>query len=214
MTRLFIAFLMVFYSSVLLAQISPREAEKRFTKWVNGTVVLVTGDTVRCELGYNQMFSEGLVMVKEEENVLTLSVKDVKSFYFFDEKEEKTRRFLTVPLDMYQNQNTREFFLEYIYGNNKIAILNHRFIRIVVTNNYYGQQHRNPLPQDYFYLINIATGEILSMTKSNALLLVNDKADVISKFIKSNKIKLKSKVIKFRDTENYIRLFDYYQSIS
>src|SRR5687767_529540 len=86
--------------------------------WTQGMVVLETNDTVACVLRYNQMVPEGLLQVKDGENILTLSVKDVKCFFFFDAAKNRYRKFFTLSVPI-NREMQREMFLEYIYGNDK-----------------------------------------------------------------------------------------------
>src|SRR4051794_25208193 len=80
--------------------------------WMQGKVILETGDTIACPLRYNPLVTEGLLQVMDGENMLTLSIRDVKGFLFYDEQKHKTRRFYTLAVNM-NAEFEREFFLEY-----------------------------------------------------------------------------------------------------
>jgi hypothetical protein len=173
------------------------------TDWTSGLVILETNDTVACSLRFNQMVPEGLLQVLDGKNVLTLSVKDVKSFTFLDKKKNRYRKFftLTVPLN---GNIRREMFLEYVYGNDKISILNHKTIGFA---NAY--MEFSPLkqvtPLNRQYLLDSASGQILRLSKENALSLLDQKQKVTS-FIQNNDIH-------FKRVSDYVKIFEYHRSL-
>lgn len=109
---------------------SPKRLEKNLENWVQGSVVLVTGDTVRCEMSYNPAVEEGLVQVKDGGNMLTLSVKEVKCFSYFDVEENKTRRYYSLPVYDEEVSTIREHFLEHVYENSHMAIFSRRVVHL------------------------------------------------------------------------------------
>src|SRR5690606_25509908 len=121
-------FFSVLVSASLLnlpSQNNPNAPILYFPDWTAGLVVLETDDTVSCTLRFNQMVPEGLLQVLDGENILTLSVKDVKCFFFFDPKKDRYRKFFTLSVP-FRGAVAREMFLEYIYGNGRVSILNHK----------------------------------------------------------------------------------------
>jgi hypothetical protein len=171
--------------------------------WIAGLVVLETNDTVSCTLRFNQMVPEGLLQVLDGDNILTLSVKDVKSFFFFDPNKNRYIKFFTlsVPLNGYVN---REMFLEYVYGNEKVSILNHKTMGLA-----HAYMEFSPLkqatPMNKQYLLDSRTGKLLPMSEENALSLLDKKQQVAS-FIENNGIR-------FRKVSDYVKIFEYHQSL-
>lgn len=171
--------------------------------WTSGLVVLETNDTVPCKLRFNQMVPEGLLQVLDGENVLTLSVKDVKSFSFLDEKKNRYRRFFTlsVPLNGYVN---REIFLEYIYGNEKVSILNHKTMGLPHAYMEFSPI-KQPAPINRQYLLNSVTGELLPMSKENALAFFDNKRQ-IARYIDDHGIR-------FKRVSDFVKIFEYHRSL-
>lgn len=174
-----------------------------YPDWTQGTVVLETNDTVACTLRYSQMVPEGLLQVEDGDNILTLSVKDVRSFSFFDARRNRYRKFFTlaVPLD---GQKKREMFLEYVYGNDRVSILNHKTMGLA-----HGYLEftpfRQPVPVSKQYLLNCKTGEVTPISEENALALLQQREKVAT-YIQSNGIR-------FRRLSDYVKIFQYDRSL-
>jgi hypothetical protein len=172
-------------------------------EWNSGMVVLQTNDTITCKLRFNQMVPEGLLQVLDGENILTLSVKDVKSFLFFDAKRGRFRRFFTFFLPL-NNSISREMFMEYVYGNDRVSILNHKTMGFA-----HAYMEFSPFKQATIlnrqYLLDAETGKLLPMSKENALSLIADNPEV-NTFIQKNGIR-------FRKVSDYIRIFEFNKSL-
>ena len=177
---------------------------KNLEHWVQGSVVLVTGDTVPCEMSYNPAVEEGLLQVKDGEGMLTLSVKDVTSFFYFDTEKSKTRRYYSMPVHDENASITREYFLEHVYENADMAILSRRVVRL-------GGNLFNSLtevvPVDLNFLLDVHTGTLQELKEAEAMALMKSKSDQVKAYMKTNGIKLKS------DVKDYILVFNYYASL-
>ena len=173
-----------------------------YPDWTPGLVVLETNDTVACTLRYNQMVPEGLLQVLDGENILTLSVKDVKCFFFFDHKKNRYRKFFTlsVPLNGYIR---REMFLEYVYGNDRVSILNHKTMGLAHAYMEF-TPFKQPTPVSKQYLLDCHTGELLPISEENAMSLLEEKNNVTG-FIESHDIR-------FRKLSDYVKVFEYDRS--
>lgn len=203
MASLYLSFLLSTSMLYPQPQNNPKVVVQFYPDWTPGLVVLETNDTVACDLRYNQMVPEGLLQVLDGENVLTLSVKDVRSFLFFDSAKNRYRKFFTlsVPLD---GNASRETFLEYVYGNGKVSILNHKTM---------GLSHaymeftpfKQPVPVSRLYLLDFRSGELLPISGENALSLLDNKQKVTT-FIHENDIR-------FRRLSDYVKVFEYEQSL-
>jgi hypothetical protein len=203
MASLFFSFLLSVSFLDFPGQNDPNAPLHFSTEWTPGLVILETNDTVACSLRFNQMVPEGLLQVLDGKNVLTLSVKDVKSFLFFDKKKSRYRKFFTLSIPL-NGSVSREMFLEYVYGNDKISILNHRTMGFA---NAY--MEFSPLkqvtPLNRQYLLDAASGQILPLSKENALSLLDQKQKV-THFIHSNGIH-------FKRVSDYVRIFEYHRSL-
>lgn len=203
MASLFFSFLISASFLNLPPQNNPNLPIHFSPEWTSGLVVLETNDTVSCTLRFNQMVSEGLLQVLDGDNILTLSVKDVKSFLFFDSKKNRYRRFLTlsVPLNGYV---TREMFLEYVYGNENVSILNHKTMGLAHTYMEFSPL-KQATPMNKQYLLDSSTGVLLPISKENALSLLGNKQKVAN-FIENNGIR-------FRKVSDYVKIFEYHRSL-
>lgn len=208
--------LALFISNGVLAQnapyqeqqgVSPRQLEKLLQNWTRGYVVLVTGDTVRCEMNYSPAVSEGLLQVKEDGNILTLSVKEVRAFSYLDQKKNITRRFYTFPVYDENISTSREYFLEFIYENPHAAILNHHMLVNKVLGSPYGKGGSYTTIMELKYLLDVHTGKLVQLSKKEAMALMASKRDMVEAYIKSNSIKLKN------DVGEYIKVLDYYATL-
>lgn len=203
MASLYFSFLISASFLTLPPQNNPNMPIHFSPDWTSGHVVLETNDTVSCTLRFNQMVPEGLLQVLDGDNILTLSVKDVKSFLFFDPKKNRYRRFFTlsVPLNGYV---TREMFLEYVYGNENVSILNHKTMGLAHTYMEFSPL-KQATPKNKQYLLDSSTGVLLPMSKENALSLLDNKQKVAS-FIES-------KELRFRKVSDYVKIFEYHRSL-
>ncbi|MGC1243468.1 MAG: hypothetical protein WA874_17880 [Chryseosolibacter sp.] len=182
---------------------NPNAPIKYYPDWTAGLVVLETNDTVTCTLRYNQLVPEGLLQVLDGENVLTLSVKDVKCFFFFDQQKSRHRKFFTlsVPFDGYPH---REMFLEYIYGNEKVSILSHKTMGLAHAYMEY-TPFKQSVPLNKQYLLDERTGTLLPISAENALSLL-EKKEKVAGFIEANDIR-------FRKLSDYVKIFEYHRSL-
>lgn len=182
---------------------TPTATVQFYPDWTPGYIVLETNDTVSCSLRYNQMVPEGLLQVLDGENVLTLSVKDVKCFFFFDADKNRYRKFFTLSVPL-NGQVSREMFMEYVYGNENVSILNHKTMGLAHSYMEY-TPFRQPVPVNHLYLLDCKTGEMLPISEENALTLI-DKKEIVTGFIQTNGIR-------FRKLSDYVKVFEYDNSL-
>jgi hypothetical protein len=174
-----------------------------YPDWTQGIVVLESNDTVACTLRYNQMVPEGLLQVLDGENILTLSVRDVKCFFFFDGRKSRYRKFFTLRVPL-EGAIQREMFLEYIYGNDKVSILSHKTMGLAHGYMEY-TPFKQPIPVNKQYLLDCQTGKVLPISEQNALSLL-EKKQMVNTFIEANGIR-------FRKLSDYVRIFEYDNSL-
>lgn len=184
-------------------QNSPNAPLLFYPDWTPGMIVLETDDTVACTLRYNQLVPEGLLQVRDGETTLTLSVRDVKSFFFYDDRQQRERQFYTLSVPV-NGRTSREMFFEYIYGNDKVSILNHKSMGLAHAYMEY-TPFKQPIPINKQYFLNCRTGELLPVTEENALSLLDQKK-LVSNFIQENHIR-------FRKISDYVKIFEYDQSL-
>lgn len=203
MASLFLSFVLSASFLQMPPQNSPKTPLHYYPDWTPGLVVLETNDTVTCTLRYNQMVPEGLLQVLDGETILTLSVRDVKCFFFYDAKKNRYRKFYTLSVPV-NGHLKREMFLEYIYGNDKVSILNHKTMGLAHSYMEY-TPFKQPIPLDRQYLLDCRTGEVLPISVENALSLLAEKQKVAS-FIENSGIR-------FRKISDYVKIFEYDRSL-
>ena len=203
MASLFFSFMLSASFMQLPPQNNPNTTVHYYPDWTAGVVVLETNDTVSCTLRYNQMVPEGLLQVLDGETILTLSVKDVKCFFFFDSRKNRHRKFYTLSVPV-NGTLKREMFLEYIYGNDNVSILNHKTMGLAHTYMEY-TPFKQPIPLDKQYLLDCRTGKVLPISEENALSLLQKKQEV-SSFIEDHHIR-------FRKISDYVKIFEYDRSL-
>jgi hypothetical protein len=174
-------------------------------QWYQGTVVFHSGDTLKCKLRFTRMVSEGLLQVLDEDHVEVLTVKDVKTFSYFDSKQSKVRTFFTLPLMPELSTRAHEVFIEHLYSTHNFSILNYKCLGY--PEKLAAMPFRKKKVLNKQYLFDNNTGEILPMSKQNILLLMQDKKTNVVTYLNSNHIKLKS-------VSEFIQLLDYHQSLS
>lgn len=204
MTSLFLSFVLSASFLQLPSSNNPNNAIHFYPDWTAGFVVLETNDTVSCTLRYSQMVPEGLLQILDGETILTLSVKDVKCFFFFDTARSRYRKFFTLSVPL-NGRIVREMFMEYVYGNERVSILNHKTMGL--SHSYMEfTPFKQPVPVNDLYLLDCRTGKILPISEENALSLL-EKKQMVSGFIQSNGIR-------FRKLSDYVKVFEYENSLS
>jgi hypothetical protein len=204
MKRLLFTSLLLSVIVVLHAQHRSRTT-KNLPNWTKGTIVMQSGDTVRCDLRYNRMTPEGLLQVRENENVFTLTAKEVKAFSYFDEKKNATRNFYAFTILPDPTEPSREFFLESIYSDTNFFILNHRTIGYPHDYMEYTPFKRQG-PINKQYILEVRSGKVVPMSKENTLMLLSAHETEIQSYIESHRVK-------FKTVSDFINVFEYNRSL-
>jgi hypothetical protein len=174
-------------------------------KWHSGTVVMLSGDTIRANVYFTRKVAEGLLQVRKGNQIRILTVKDVISFSYFDENKNSERKFITVSLQPEQSTRSHEIFIELVYSNEQMAILNHKTLgfdnRKIQFNPF-----RKKIIVNNRYLLDNLSGKVLPMSKENALELMENEKKEILYYIQSNGVRLKT-------VEDFMALLDFHQSL-
>jgi hypothetical protein len=175
-------------------------------EWHKGSIIFNTGDTVKCTLRYNQAFPAGILQLRKKEIAITIPPCDVKGFYYFDPKKDRVRKYYSMPLSA-NEPPTQEYFMECIYDDASISILNHKSIGVPYEYMNYSRFISKPSRISRKYILNAATGELLPLTRENALRLMgNNRKPAILSYIENHDIRFKS-------VTDYIHVFEYYSSL-
>ena len=95
-------------------------------------------------------------------------------------------------------------FMEYVYGNENVSILNHKTMGLAHSYMEY-TPFRQPVPFNHLYLLDCQTGEVLPISQENALSMI-EKKEIITGFIQTNGIR-------FRRLSDYVKIFEYDKSL-
>jgi hypothetical protein len=174
--------------------------------WHSGTVVLRSGDTLHCQLNFTRKVAEGLLQVMNGNQIHVLTVKDVISFSYFDEKKNIERKYLTLSLRPDLSTRRHEVFIEHVYGSKKLSILNHKTLGFATTG-FQFNPFKKKVVVNYRYLLDNQSGEILPMSRENALQLMKEEKKQILTYIQTNGMRLKT-------VKEFIVLLDYHDSLS
>lgn len=203
MKRLFI---LTLFALCIVTSAKPATTKiKHSQPWHEGLVVLYSGDTIECKLKFTRKVSEGLLQVMKGKRIEILTVKDVAAFSYFDEEKKIVRKFITLSLMPDLSTRKHEIFIEYVYGNDKLSILNYKTLGFA-PNTLQINPFRKKSVVNVRYLLNNDTGKVLPMSRENALeLMDSEKQDVLS-FIQAKGLRLKT-------VDDFISLLDYHKTL-
>jgi hypothetical protein len=205
MKRLLFSFLLIGVMLPIHAQTKSQITGKDLPAWSRGTIVLQNGDTIQCDLRYSRMTPEGLLQVRDNENIITVTAKDAKAFSYFDEKKNAVRKFYAFTMLPDPTAPTREFFLECVYGNDHFSILNHRTIGYPYEYMEYSPFKRTA-PVNKKYILDSRSGKLIPLSKENTLEVLQERKPEILSYIETNGLKFKS-------VTDYINVFEYHNSL-
>lgn len=198
MKRLLLPTLLISFSSLFAQQTS----EKFLLEWTNGIVIFTTGDTLQCEMRFNQAGAHPILQIRNQGHTLTLPTRDVKQFTFFDTTKNRARTFSSFANSEKVNQTC---YMERIYGDAHFSILNRKtietpneldFIRFAM----------KPARTYKRYLFSESTGELLPMSKENLFQLLETKKSEIESYVRTNGIR-------FRRISDFIKVFEYHNTL-
>ncbi len=98
-------------------------AQFKKNPWFQGQVQLADNQKFDVALRLLSERSEGLLQVKEEGQLITLSPVKVKSFQFFDEAREQQRKFVSLATNINQHQYKKNMFFEVFFQGKSISLL-------------------------------------------------------------------------------------------
>jgi hypothetical protein len=194
-----------FFFLVISVSAQVKTAENFVLTWNSGYVVFNSGDTLKCKLRYNHAASIGMLQVLENDVAVTLTPADVKAFSFFDEERMKDRRFSSLPA-LEGETADKSFFMESLYSDQRFSIVNHRTRDVPYGYMNYTRLISKPVKMSKKYILDSSTGELLPLSRENALRLLDTRRDEVTGYIQSHRLK-------FKKTADYIHLFRYHSSL-
>jgi hypothetical protein len=203
MKRLFL--LLLFISLLIGPFVNQSQASHKKPKFYSGTIVLNSGDTLACELKFTRKVSEGLLQVKKGDKLEVLTVKDVISFNFQDDEKKATRTFYNLSLIPVLSTRRHEVFVELLYGNNNLAIVNHRTMGFSDKTLQFNPFRKKTVINN-LYLFDKKKGLILPLSRENVLEMMEEKKPNIETYLHNSALRLKS-------INDYITLLDYHATL-
>jgi hypothetical protein len=203
MKRLLAIISFCFFLIQISAQVKP--VESFVLTWNSGSVIFNSGDTLQCNLRYNHAASIGMLQVLENDVAITLTPADVREFSFYDEAKKRVRKFSSLPA-VEGETSDQPFFMENLYSDQRFSIVNHRTMDVPYGYMNYTRLISKPVKVSKKYILDSSTGELLPLSRENALRLMETKRNEITGYIQSHRLK-------FKKTADYIHLFRYHSSL-
>lgn len=102
---------------------TPGFTQSKKNVWHQGEIQLPDDQVYRVELRFISDRTEGLLQVKEQNQLLTLSPLKVKSFQFFDSLRNQQRKFVSLSVQMDDYQYKKNLFFEVLYNGESVSLL-------------------------------------------------------------------------------------------
>ena len=172
--------------------------------WYKGNIYLADGSITQGDIRY--CLDQDLVMLKKDEQTLTLSPVKVDSFVIFDDYLNASRSFYTLPFKELNGYSRKRFF-ELLYKG-KISLLNREGEMIVATDE--GFDDASDLTEwvliDRYYFRD-ENGEVshFSGKEGDLLAYMKEKAEAVSEFIADQRLDASVR-------EDLVVILDYYNA--
>lgn len=170
-------------------------------QWAFGTIVLKNGEILEEKFAYNPLVPEGLLKVMIDEKIRVLSPIHVAEFSFFDRKQERLRKFISVAFS-----KNGYFFIEVLFLGEKLSLLGRE--TIMIQQDTYNGAGKSSSTKRYYRLVifNEINGSLRWFDKKSLYEKMNDRKSEIKDYIKSQKLKLKN-------PNDVIDIFRYYNNL-
>jgi hypothetical protein len=187
-------------ASAAFAQSTP--SENFSLAWAPGQIHFKSGDTLNCNLRFNQNAGHHILQVEEDGQVVTLPIKDVRSFSYVDATRNRHRLFSS-----FQNpdSNIQEYYMEHIYASREFTILNRKTMEVPAELNF-SRFIGKPVKTHKKYICHAPSGKILPLTRESLFALLEPNRDKVLAFVKDHGIR-------FRRIADFIQVFEYYNSL-
>lgn len=170
--------------------------------WSRGQIQFKTGDTLNCQLRFNQSAGHHVLQVSEDGQVVTVPIQDVRSFTYFDNKKQRDRHFSAFRSGDFAHH---EFYMEHIYATREFSILNHKTMEVPGELNF-SRFIGKPVKTHKKYICHEPTGKVLPLSRESLLVLLEGNRDKVLSYVKVRNIR-------FRRIADFIEVFEYYNSL-
>ena len=185
-------------------------AQIKSDAWYHGKIELIDEHVYDVELRYVFTRMEGLLQVREYDEVVTLSPLKVKAFEFFDTAKDAYRRFVSVSSFMEHAQYQKKLFIEVLYDGNEISLLRR-------TDSF------GAMPTESLYLMDHKTQSIMpyavsKYSRKNSSVYINADTRLLYQMTYKYKKQLKDYVsrnhLKLKKPEDIIALLVYFDQLA
>lgn len=177
---------------------------ENYENWETGYIFFKDGREEKHVLNYSPFVHEGLLQVKSEGKLYTLTVMDIDGFEYYDASKNKDRKFLVFPIYSKYTRLTRKYFCEVLYENRAMIILNRPALEFrdqVVPRSY-----NKPAIVNSFYLVDKESRSIEALSKKGYLEMTTDFSSEMKAYLKTTKNRLK-------EVDDYINALKYYENL-
>lgn len=174
-------------------------------QWSVGQIIFQTGDTVNCKLRYNRASLDGIVHILDGDEPVAVTTEFIRQFSYFDSLKSRYRHFVNMTLPGFK-LDSQQFLVEKIYDDGRYAIINQRTFEMPYQKLELIRFLGKPVPVYKKYIVDIITGEIVPMTKSNAMNLLENHRTEVASYISD-------KHLRFRKISDFIDVFEYHNSL-
>jgi hypothetical protein len=171
-------------------------------EWSRGRIIFKSGDTLVCDLRFNQTGVQHLLQLNDVSGIFTVPIKDVKSFSYFDSRKNRNRIYTSFHHEQLKEQ---EYYMERIYVADHISILNHKTMEVSDELNF-SRFIAKPVKTHKKYILQEDTGEILPLSRENLFTVFQARKGEILSYVKA-------KGIRFRSVSDFIEVIEYHNSL-
>lgn len=163
----------------------PKNLNYKGEEWVKGLVTFQDGKTIQCEFSYNPQASENHLKIKENDEVRTATVSDVKSFAYYDEATLSEHKYFS-----FSPSENKKMFVKLLYKDAFYSILGG--ISILNKTKVTDKTEVSDERQYQKFLIDIEKGLMYDLNPSTLNSLMHDREKEISQFISEHKLQFKN----------------------
>jgi hypothetical protein len=164
----------------------------------------MSGDTVECQLQFTRKVTEGLLKIRTGNTEQILTVKQVRSFEYWDEAKKKTRHFSMLSVQPELSGKKHEVFMEIMYNDQYFSIVNHRTMGYP-QNTWQFSPFRKKIVVENLYLLENQTGEALPLCKESLLKMSGSKQAQINQFLETFRA--------LKSITDYMEVLEYHQAL-
>ena len=181
-----------------------KQINKIVDNWVWGEVTFKDGETVRCEFAYNPLVPEGLLKIKDESKVTTMTAFNVERFTFYDDTTQYT--YYSLPI-----VRRNRAFAQLLYEGPRYALLGRKSAQVYsetsdLINGIILPKSKVKLNYQRV-LFDFKNGNSYVISRKELLWHLSDKKKEIKAFIRANRLK-------FKDNESYIQVMQEYERLT